>query len=44
MHTRAGVRCLRFGDGYKIAGRDAGLRAELATCWARRSAPRRAAA
>ena len=20
MHTRAGVRCLRFGDGYKVAG------------------------
>ncbi len=29
MDTRAGLRCLRFGDGYKIAGRDAGLRAEL---------------
>jgi DNA polymerase III subunit alpha len=29
MHTRSGVRCLRFGDGYKIASRDAGLKAEL---------------
>jgi DNA polymerase-3 subunit alpha len=29
MDTRSGLRCLRFGDGYKIAGRDAGLRAEL---------------
>jgi hypothetical protein len=23
------VRCLRFGDGFKVAGRDAGLKAEL---------------
>ena len=29
MDTRAGVRCLRFGDGYKIAGRNAALKAEL---------------
>ena len=29
MDTRSGLRCLRFGDGYKIAARDAGLRAEL---------------
>ena len=29
MHTRSGVRCLRFGDGFKIAGRDAGLQSEL---------------
>jgi DNA polymerase-3 subunit alpha len=29
MHTRAGVRCLRFGDGYKIAGRNGALSAEL---------------
>ena len=29
MDTRSGVRCLRFGDGYKIAGRDAGLQSEL---------------
>jgi DNA polymerase-3 subunit alpha len=29
MHTRAGVRLLRFGDSFKIAGRDAGLKAEL---------------
>jgi len=29
MHTRAGVRRLRFGDGYKIAGRNGALAAEL---------------
>jgi DNA polymerase-3 subunit alpha len=29
MHTAAGLRRLRFGDGYKIAGRNAGLQAEL---------------
>jgi DNA polymerase III subunit alpha len=29
MDTRAGLRCLRFGDGYKVAGRDAGLKSEL---------------
>jgi DNA polymerase III subunit alpha len=29
MHTRAGVRCLRFGDGFKVSSRDAGLKAEL---------------
>jgi DNA polymerase-3 subunit alpha len=29
MHTRAGLRCLRFGDGYKIASRNAALKAEL---------------
>ena len=29
MDTRAGVRCLRFGDGFKIAGRNAALKAEL---------------
>jgi DNA polymerase-3 subunit alpha len=29
MHTRSGVRCLRFGDGYKIAGRNGALSAEL---------------
>ena len=45
MHTRSGLRCLRFGDGYKVAGRDAGLRAELRRpARARRSAPRPAAA
>jgi DNA polymerase-3 subunit alpha len=29
MHTRSGVRRLRFGDGYKIAGRNGALSAEL---------------
>ena len=29
MHTRAGLRCLRFGDGYKIASRNKALKAEL---------------
>jgi DNA polymerase-3 subunit alpha len=29
MDTRAGVRYLRFGDGYKVAGRNAALKAEL---------------
>jgi DNA polymerase III subunit alpha len=29
MHTRSGVRRLRFGDGYKIAGRNGALAAEL---------------
>ncbi len=29
MHTRAGVRCLRFGDGYKVASRNGALTAEL---------------
>ncbi|MFL5757663.1 MAG: OB-fold nucleic acid binding domain-containing protein, partial [Chloroflexota bacterium] len=29
MHTATGLRRLRFGDTYKIAGRDAGLKAEL---------------
>jgi DNA polymerase III subunit alpha len=29
MHTRAGVRYLRFGDSYKIAGRNGALTAEL---------------
>jgi DNA polymerase III subunit alpha len=29
MYTRAGVRRLRFGDGYKIAGRNGALSAEL---------------
>jgi DNA polymerase-3 subunit alpha len=29
MHTRSGVRCLRFGDGYKVAGRNGALTAEL---------------
>ena len=29
MYTRSGVRRLRFGDGYKIAGRNGALSAEL---------------
>jgi DNA polymerase III subunit alpha len=29
MDTRAGVRCLRFGDGFKIAARNGALKAEL---------------
>ena len=29
MQTRTGVRCLRFGDGYKVAGRNGALSAEL---------------
>ena len=29
MHTRSGLRCLRFGDGYKVAGRNGALTAEL---------------
>jgi DNA polymerase-3 subunit alpha len=29
METRAGLRCLQFGAGYKIAGRNAALSAEL---------------
>ena len=29
VHTRTGPRRLRFGDGFKVAGRDAGLKAEL---------------
>ncbi len=29
MHTRTGPRRLRLGDGYRVAGRHAGLKAEL---------------
>jgi DNA polymerase-3 subunit alpha len=29
MHTRSGVRRLRFGDAYKVKARDAGFKAEL---------------
>jgi DNA polymerase III subunit alpha len=29
MHTSAGVRCLRFGESYKVAGRNGALIAEL---------------
>ncbi len=44
MHTRSGVRCLRFGDGYKIASRDAGLKAELRDLLGPAPAPAHAAA
>ena len=29
IHTRTGLRRLRFGGEFRVAGRDAGLRAEL---------------
>jgi DNA polymerase-3 subunit alpha len=29
VHTRTGLRRLRFGDGFKVAGRNAALKAEL---------------
>ena len=29
VHTRTGLRRLRFGNGYRVAGRDAALKAEL---------------
>jgi DNA polymerase III subunit alpha len=29
MHTRTGLRRLKFGQGYRVSARDAGLRAEL---------------
>ncbi|HYM58824.1 MAG TPA: hypothetical protein VES79_12750, partial [Solirubrobacteraceae bacterium] len=29
MHTRSGPRRLRLGDGYRVAARNAGLKAEL---------------
>ena len=29
MHTRTGLRRLKFGPGYRVAARDAGLRQEL---------------
>src|SRR3954468_13135941 len=29
LHTATGLRCLKFGETYKIAGRNAGLKAEL---------------
>jgi len=44
MHTRAGLRCLRFGDGFKVAGRDAGLQSELRTLLGPALEPARAAA
>jgi DNA polymerase-3 subunit alpha len=44
MHTGTGVRCLRFGDGFKVAGRDAGLQSELRNLLGPALAPARAAA
>ena len=44
MHTSTGVRCLRFGDSYKIASRDAGLTAELRKLLGPSPAPAHAAA
>jgi DNA polymerase-3 subunit alpha len=29
VDTRTGVRCLRFGDGFRVAARNAALSAEL---------------
>jgi DNA polymerase-3 subunit alpha len=29
MHTATGLRRLKFGSGYRVAGRNAGLKAEL---------------
>jgi DNA polymerase III subunit alpha len=29
VHTRTGLRRLRFGDGFRVAGRNAALKAEL---------------
>jgi DNA polymerase-3 subunit alpha len=40
MHTATGLRRLKFGDGYKIAGRNAGLKAELDRLLGRAPAPR----
>jgi DNA polymerase-3 subunit alpha len=39
MHTSAGLRRLRFGDGYRIAARNAGLKAELDRLLGRAPAP-----
>jgi DNA polymerase-3 subunit alpha len=39
MHTATGLRRLKFGDGYKIAGRNAGLKAELDRLLGRAPAP-----
>jgi DNA polymerase-3 subunit alpha len=44
MHTRAGLRCLRFGSGFKVAGRDAGLQSELRNLLGPALEPARAAA
>jgi DNA polymerase-3 subunit alpha len=39
MHTATGLRRLRFGETYKIAGRNAGLKAELDRLLGRATAP-----
>jgi DNA polymerase-3 subunit alpha len=39
MHTATGLRRLRFGETYKIAGRNAGLKAELDRLLGRAAAP-----
>ena len=44
MHTRSGVRLLRFGEGFKVAGRDAGLQSELRSLLGHAAARERAAA
>jgi DNA polymerase-3 subunit alpha len=44
MHTRSGLRCLRFGDGYKVAGRNGALTAELDRLLGPALAPAHAAA
>jgi DNA polymerase-3 subunit alpha len=44
MDTRSGLRCLRFGDGYKVAGRNGALTAELDRLLGPALAPAHAAA
>ena len=39
MHTATGLRRLKFGSGYKVAGRNAGLKAELDRLLGRAPAP-----
>jgi hypothetical protein len=39
MHTATGLRRLKFGETYKIAGRNAGLKAELDRLLGRAKAP-----
>jgi len=39
MHTATGLRRLKFGEGYKVAGRNAGLKAELDRLLGRAPAP-----
>jgi hypothetical protein len=44
MHTRTGVRYLRFGENYRIAGRNGALTAELDRLLGPAPAPAHAAA